>query len=57
VPGTRAVVFVTAGIRAVPVKVFLDYDCVGALRWVPAMLPLGHLAGDRIGGISELADR
>lgn len=46
----------TAVIRAVPVKVLLDYDCVGALRWVPAT-PLGHLAGDRIGGVSELADR
>ncbi len=57
VPGTRAVVFVTAGIRAVPIKVFLGYDCIGALLWVPSMLVIGHAAGGRIGGLSELADR
>lgn len=57
VPGTRAVVFVTAGIRGVPVKVFLSYDCIGTLLWVPAMLTMGRVAGDRIGGVSELAER
>ncbi len=56
VPGTRAVVFVTAGIRAVPLKVFLGYDCIGAFLWVPAILTIGHVAGDRIGGLSELAE-
>lgn len=51
VPGTRALVFLAAGVRAVPPSRFLRYDVPGALLWVPAMLIVGHRAGDRIGGL------
>ena len=34
-PGTRAVVFLTAGLRGVPPSRFLTYELLGALIWVP----------------------
>lgn len=55
-PGTRAVVFVTAGVRSVPIGSFAGYDTLGALVWVPSMLALGHAAGRRIGDIAQLVD-
>jgi membrane protein DedA with SNARE-associated domain len=54
-PGTRAIVFVTAGVRGVPPKTFLAYDGLGALLWVPAMLAVGHAAGQHVGGFDTLA--
>jgi membrane protein DedA with SNARE-associated domain len=49
-PGTRALVFVTAGLHAIPAPTFLRYDLLGAALWVPAMLMIGHAAGSRVGG-------
>jgi membrane protein DedA with SNARE-associated domain len=56
VPGTRAVVFVTAGVRAMRGQTFLKYDAVGALLWVPAMLWVGHLTERRFGDPAALAE-
>jgi len=53
IPGTRALVFLTAGARAVPAWRFLRYDVCGALLWVPAMLAIGHASGSRIGGLDD----
>lgn len=52
-PGTRALVFLTAGARAVPVLSFLRYDLSGAVLWVPAMLAVGHAFGNRIGDLPD----
>jgi membrane protein DedA with SNARE-associated domain len=51
VPGTRAMVFVSAGVRAVPAGRFLRHDVLGASLWVPGMLAIGHSLGAPIGGI------
>lgn len=56
VPGTRAIVFVAAGVRAMPGRTFLNYDALGALLWVPTMLWVGHLAGRRLGDPDALAE-
>lgn len=53
-PGTRAVVFITAGIHAVRVSTFLRYEVLGAAIWVPAMLAAGHAAGGHLGGIADV---
>ena len=53
-PGTRAVVFLTAGLRSVPTGRFLAYDSVGALIWVPVMLLLGQTAGPQIGDLTTV---
>jgi membrane protein DedA with SNARE-associated domain len=55
-PGTRAVVFITAGIHAVRLSTFLRYEVLGAALWVPAMLAAGHAAGGHLGGIGEVMD-
>lgn len=55
VPGTRALVFVTAGLRGLPASRFLIYDLVGALIWVPLLLFIGHHLGDRVGDLSAVA--
>jgi membrane protein DedA with SNARE-associated domain len=55
-PGTRAIVFVTAGLRTVPAWSFLRFDLLGALLWVPAMLAVGHLVGSRIGGVGQVME-
>ena len=52
-PGTRALVFLAAGARAVPVWSFLRYDVLGAALWVPAMLAVGHASGNRIGNLND----
>jgi membrane protein DedA with SNARE-associated domain len=52
-PGTRAVVFLTAGARGIPAVRFLRYDVLGAVLWVPGMLVLGHACGAAIGDLSE----
>lgn len=51
-PGTRAVVFITAGIQAVPVSTFLRY-VLGAALWVPAMILAGHSGGAHLGSITD----
>lgn len=55
VPGTRAIVFITAGVRALPASQFLLCDLIGALLWVPLLLWAGHAVGGSIGGIDEAA--
>lgn len=52
VPGTRAVVFLTAGVRDVPARRFVACDAAGALVWVPVMLWAGHGLGHRIGDLT-----
>ena len=54
IPGTRALVFVTAGLRGLPASRFLIYDLLGALIWVPLLLFLGHRLGDRIGDLTSV---
>lgn len=54
VPGTRAMVFLAAGVRAVPGWRFLRYDFLGAALWVPAMLVVGHASGSRIGNLEAM---
>lgn len=56
VPGTRAVVFVSAGLRGVPPRIFLAYDVAGALLWTPFMIWLGTELGERIGSLAQLMD-
>ena len=53
VPGTRVVVFVTAGLRGMPVARFLALDGVAALIWVPALLFVGGELGEHIGNVSR----
>jgi membrane protein DedA with SNARE-associated domain len=54
IPGTRAMVFLTAGVRALPAWSFLRYDLLGACLWVPSMLVVGHVSGSHIGNIETL---
>jgi membrane protein DedA with SNARE-associated domain len=54
VPGTRAVVFLTAGAQGVPIGRFLRYDVLGAVIWVPGMLLLGSASGNTLGDLSEV---
>jgi membrane-associated protein len=53
IPGTRAVVFLTAGARGIPATRFLRYDVLGAVLWVPGMLVIGHTSGVAIGDLGE----
>ncbi|MGE0594022.1 MAG: DedA family protein [Vicinamibacterales bacterium] len=57
VPGTRALVFVTAGVRGVPAGAFLLYDTLGAVLWVPLLLAVGWRVGDELGGPEALVVR
>ena len=54
VPGTRAVVFISAGIRGVSPAAFLAYDIAGALIWTPLLVWLGTVLGQEVGGLTEL---
>ncbi|MDQ3419908.1 MAG: DedA family protein [Acidobacteriota bacterium] len=53
-PGTRAVVFLGAGLRGMPFGRFLLYDGAGALVWVPIVLMAGAQLGEEIGGLDQL---
>lgn len=55
IPGTRAMVFLTAGVRALPAGRFLQYDLLGASLWVPGMLIVGHALGARLGDLEAVA--
>lgn len=55
-PGTRAVIFVLAGMRGLPPRTFLVWDAAGAVIWTPAMLWLGMELGERIGSLAQLLD-
>jgi membrane protein DedA with SNARE-associated domain len=54
IPGTRALVFVTAGLQGLPASRFLIYDGLGALIWVPLVLLVGHRLGDRVGDLDAV---
>jgi membrane protein DedA with SNARE-associated domain len=54
VPGTRAVTFITAGLRGVAPVRFLILDVLGALVWVPLLLFSGGLLGEQIGGLHRI---
>lgn len=55
VPGTRAVAFVGAGLRRMPLRSFLLLDFAGALLWVPLVVALGAQIGEEIGGLDQIA--
>jgi membrane protein DedA with SNARE-associated domain len=52
-PGTRMVVFLTAGVRGMPARRFVLYDGAATLIWVPLLLTVGEVLGERIGGVRE----
>lgn len=54
VPGTRAIVYLTAGVRHVDPVTFAAWDIAGALLWVPLMLVLGREAEQHLGDIGVL---
>jgi membrane protein DedA with SNARE-associated domain len=54
VPGTRALVFVTAGLQGLPASRFLICDSLGALIWVPLVLLVGHRLGNRVGDLNAI---
>jgi membrane protein DedA with SNARE-associated domain len=54
VPGTRAIVFISAGLQGIPPALFIAFDVAGALIWVPLLLWVGTAIGDEIGGLSTL---
>lgn len=56
VPGTRLIVFLCAGIRAVPVARFLLYDGLAALLWVPLLVAVGTKIGRRLGDAQRLLE-
>jgi len=56
VPGTRLIVFLCAGIRAVPVARFVVYDALAALVWVPLILGVGAKIGRRLGDAQRLLE-
>lgn len=56
VPGTRMVVFVSAGVRAIPLTRFLVLDALGAAIWVPSLLFLGERVGRQIGSLHRTLD-
>jgi membrane protein DedA with SNARE-associated domain len=53
-PGTRALTFVTAGVRGIPASRFLRFDVCGALLWVPLLLVAGHSLGEQVGDLEDL---
>lgn len=53
VPGTRVLVFVSAGLRGVRLTRFLVLDGLAAAIWAPLLLWAGHLAGERIGSLGR----
>lgn len=56
-PGTRAITFIGAGMRDMPIGRFLVFDTLGAIIWVPFVLTLGAALGEEIGGLDRLMSR
>lgn len=52
-PGTRLIVFVSAGVRGVPLPRFIFYDGLASLIYVPVMLAVGERLGARIGDVGD----
>ena len=50
-PGTRLIVFISAGVRGVPLSRFVFYDGLASLIYVPLMLFVGERLGARIGDV------
>jgi membrane protein DedA with SNARE-associated domain len=57
VPGTRAVVFVGAGLNGIPFRRFLLFDAIGGAIWVPLVLIAGAQIGEEIGDLERLLSR
>ena len=53
VPGTRMLVFASAGLRGMSVVRFLLLDGLAAVVWVAAMLFVGERVGERIGDLEH----
>jgi membrane-associated protein len=53
VPGTRTLVFITAGLYGLSPRRFVLYDLLGALVWVPLVVLAGYAFGEQIGGLTE----
>jgi membrane protein DedA with SNARE-associated domain len=51
IPGTRMVVFVSAGAHGVPLWRFILLDALASAIWVPLLLLAGNAMGERIGGL------
>lgn len=56
VPGTRMLVFVTAGLRGVPLARFVAYDGAASCFYVPALLFAGTRLGERFGSLGSTID-
>lgn len=52
-PGTRLLVFISAGVRGVPLSRFVMYDGLATLIYVPALLFVGERLGARIGDVGH----
>ena len=50
-PGTRLIVYISAGVRGVPLSRFLFYDGLASLIYVPVTLYIGEQLGARIGDL------
>lgn len=53
VPGTRTLVFVTAGVRGLPYGRFLLLDALASAFYVPAVIALGAALGEHLGDVRE----
>lgn len=53
VPGTRLLVFLTAGARAMPPRRFFLMDGAASLIYVPVLLLAGAKLGERIGDVDQ----
>ncbi len=53
VPGTRLIVFLTAGVRAMPVTRFLLMDGLASLVYVPVLLLAGEKLGEQVGRVDR----
>jgi membrane protein DedA with SNARE-associated domain len=53
VPGTRLLVFITAGVRGMPFWRFLAIDGAAALFYVPLTLFVGTKVGERLGSVER----
>lgn len=56
VPGSRAIVFVTAGLRDVSPARFVTLDAVACVIWVPIGLAIGSALGERIGDLERVLE-
>ena len=56
VPGTRMVVFVTAGLRGMPLRRFVAYDALASAIYVPVLLSAGARLGERFGTLGSTID-